>query len=195
MTASQQRITEILAAVAAGDRSAPDQLWRLVYDELHHIAQAQMAQEAPGRTLQPTALVHEAYMRLFGPTDTSFNNRRHFFSAAARVMRQIRVDDARMRNRAKRGSGERPAELISEPATFDQDPAETLAIHEVLERLEERDSQKADLVNMRYFAGMSIDECASAMGVSKRTVSNQWQLARAWLYRELSERPPRPHDS
>jgi RNA polymerase sigma factor (TIGR02999 family) len=183
---SRQEITQILDAVAQNEDGASEYLWKLVYGELRAIAAAQMAREAPGRTLQPTALVHEAYFRLFGKNGTAYNNRAHFFASAARVMRHIRVDDARKRNRVKRGGGNKPGELLEEPAVFDQDPLEVIEIHEILDRLEKVDQLKAQLVMLRYFAGLNTDECAAALGVSRRTVTNQWQLARAWLYRELS---------
>lgn len=185
MADDRHDITGILAAVGTGDVDAPAKLWRLVYDELREIAQAQMRREAPGRTLQPTALVHEAYMKLFGGDTSAFQNRRHFFAAAARVMRQIRIDDARKRNRTKRGGVESPREMTDEPAVFAQDPSEVLAIHEALKRLEEFDERKAQLVTLRYFAGLTIDECAVALEVSRRTVINEWKMARTWLYREL----------
>lgn len=181
-------ITRVLAAVSKGEVDAPEELWRLVYAELRDIARAQMNREAPGRTLQPTALVHEAYMKLFGKTGGAFENRRHFFSAAARVMRQIRIDDARKRKRMKRGGNESPGELTDEPAVFAQDPSEVLAVHEALGRLEAFDERKAQLVTLRYFAGLTIDECAVALDVSRRTVINEWKVARAWLYRELGSR-------
>ena len=183
---SRQEITQILKAVARGEKEAGDRLWKLVYGELRSIAAAQMAKEASGRTLQPTALVHEAYFRLFGKNGAAYENRAHFFSSAARVMRQIRVDDARKRKSLKRGGGNKPGELIEEPAVFDQDPTEIIEVHEILDKLEEVDPLKAQLVMLRYFAGLNTDECAAALGVSRRTVTNQWQLARAWLYRELS---------
>jgi len=183
---SRQEITQILKAVARGEKEAGDRLWKLVYGELRSIAAAQMAKEASGRTLQPTALVHEAYFRLFGKNGAAYENRVHFFSSAARVMRQIRVDNARKRKSLKRGGGNKPGELIEEPAVFDQDPTEIIEVHEILDKLEEVDPLKAQLVMLRYFVGLNTDECAAALGVLRRTVTNQWQLARAWLYRELS---------
>ena len=179
-------VTLLLDAVVQGDESAQNRLWSVIYDELHRLAQQQMANEAPGRTLQTTALVHEAYLRLMGGEDVHWSNRRHFFGAAARAMRQIRIDDARRRHRLKRGGGERPRRLQEDPGVFDQDPADVLAINEALDKLEQRDSRQAEVVMLRYFAGLSIDECASAMGVSPRTVDADWRLARAWLHRELS---------
>lgn len=181
MTETGHEITKILAAVSENDAEALTKLFRLVYDELRGMAQAQMLREAPGRTLQPTALVHEAYIKLFGKHGAAFENRKHFFAAAARVMHQIRVDDARKRNRLKRGGNESPGELVSEPAIFDQDPAEVLAIHEALGRLESFDERKAQLVTLRYFGGLTIDECAVALDVSRRTVINEWKITRTWL--------------
>ena len=140
-----------------------------------------------GRTLQPTALIHEAYLRLMGAVDGEFANRRHFFAAAARVMRCIRIDDARRRGRLKRGGGDSPGSLEDEPPMFDQDPAEVLAVHEALDRLEERHPEQAEVVMLRYFASMTVAETAVAMEVSPRTVNKEWRLARAWLHRELSK--------
>jgi len=182
-------ITRILASVGDGDADAHERLWLAVYDELHRMAQHQMASESPGRTLQPTALVHEAYFRLFGDNDVKWANRRHFFAAAAKAMRRIRVDDARKRKRIKRGGGETPvaAEDSPEPAVFDQDPIEVLTIDEALTKLEEKDAKKAQIVNLRYFAGLSIDETAAALGVSPRTIDTEWRFARAWLHRELGQ--------
>ena len=179
-------VTKLLHLVNENDHSAREELLNLVYQELHAIACEQMNREEPGRTLQPTALVNEAYCRLFGSENAIFENRRHFFSAAAKTMRDIRVDDARRRRRMKRGAGQ-PCELVEDPPTFDQDPAEVLAIHEALEGLERKSVRKAEVVMLRYFAGMTIEECAAALEVSPRTVNTDWQFAKAWLHRVLSD--------
>jgi len=183
-------ITQLLAAAGRGDTGAPEKLWAAIYEELRRIAGGQMRAEAPGRTLQPTALVHEAYLRLTGDPQFNWANRRHFFAAAAQAMRRIRIDDARSRNRLKRG-GDQPAgerqPVDSVAAVFDQDPAEVLAIDEALAKLAEADPRKAEVVNLRYFTGLTVDETAEALGVSPRTVDNEWKLARAWLYRELRD--------
>lgn len=184
-------MTQLLAAAARGDDSAFEHLWTLIYDELHAIAQRQMADEAPGRTLQPTALVHEAYMRLVGGDgQVQWANRRHFFTAAARAMRHVRIDDARKRKRQKRGGGEPAGPLPDSPAVFDQDPGEMLAIHDALDQLEIQDSRKAEVVMLRYFVGMTVDETAEALGISPRTVDSDWRFARLWLSRELSAEDP-----
>lgn len=180
-------ITQLLAAAGEGDEAAQRQLWSAIYDELRRLAQSQMAAEAAGHTLQPTALVHEAFFRLFGDENAEWSSRRHFFGAAARAMRQIRIDDARRRNRLKRGGGEYLRALADEPPVFDQDPTEVLAVHDVLDQLEQEDSRKAEVVMLRYFAALTEEETASALGVSRRTVQIEWRLARAWLHRELSK--------
>ena len=180
-------LTELLAAAAEGDTTAQGKLWSAIYDELRRIAQQQMAGEAPGRTLQPTALVHEAYLRLFGDSNVEWDSRRHFFGAAARAMRQIRLDNARKRRRLKRGGGAAPGALADEPPAFDQDPSEVLAINEALDELEKENPRQAEVVMLRYFAGLSEEEAASALGVSRRTVQTDWRVARAWLHRHLSK--------
>jgi len=180
-------VTQLLAAVRRGDDHAHERLWSAIYNELRGIARHQMAGEASGQTPQPTALVHEAYLRLIGSELPPFDNRGLFFAAAARIMRQIRVDYARKRNSLKRGGGKRPCRLDEEMAAFDEDPSEVLAINEALVRLEEADPRKAELVTLRYFAGLSLKECATALGIARRTVDKEWRLARAWLHRELSK--------
>ncbi len=151
------------------------------------MAHRQMAAEAAGHTLQPTALVHEAFFRLFGNGELQWSSRRHFFGAAGKAMRDIRVDDARRRNRLKRGGGERPGALAEEPPAFDADPSEVLGVHEALGKLEQKDPRKAEVVMLRYFAGLTVDECATALDVSSRTVDKEWRFARTWLHRELAK--------
>lgn len=188
-------VTQLLAALGHGDLSARDKLLQAVYEELHRMARAQMAREAPGRTLQPTALVHEAYLRLFPKCsatatgdDAGFTNRRHFFGAAARAMQQIRVDDARKRGRLKRGGKEHRMEAYAmPPPVFEQDPAEVLALDEAMAGLQEQHPELAEVVRLRYFVGLSLDETAEVIAVAPRTVGNRWRLARAWLYDALSE--------
>ncbi len=202
-------ITQLLAAAGQGDQAAQNQLWSAIYDELHRLAQCQMAGEAHGRTMQPTSLVHEAYLRLIGDEAVQWANRRHFFAAAAKAMRRIRVDDARKRKRLKRGGGRRQVPLdeqgvvgkgfpqgvvregIHAPAGrgtpgYDPDPAEMLAVDEALSKLEQEDPRKAEVVMLRYFAGLTGDETAQALGLSPRTVDSEWRFAKAWLHRELS---------
>jgi RNA polymerase sigma factor (TIGR02999 family) len=178
-------VTQLLEAAGQGDSGAGEQLWKVLYDELHRLASRQLAHEAPG-AMHTTSLVHEAFIKLTDGQPLQFANRRHFFSSAANVMRQIRVDDARRRKRLKRGGGDKPVPLNFEPSTDGDDPAEVLAIHELLERLAEVDARKAMIVEYRFFAGMSIDETAEIMEISPRTVDSEWQFAKAWLHRELS---------
>ena len=180
------QVTQLLEAVGKGDASAGDKLWSLIYGELHALAQRQLAAEGSGCTLQPTTMVHEAYFRLVGDSDVQWANRRHFFAAAAQAMRRIRIDDARRRRRLKRGGGEHPSPLQEAPAVFDQDPAEILALDEALVKLEQVDGRKAEVVLLRYFAGLTVDETANALGISARTVGYEWRFTRAWLRRELT---------
>ncbi len=182
-------LTQLLADARHGDAAARDRLWNAIHDELRVIARSQMAAEAPGRTLQPTALVHETYIRLFGNGPVDWANRKHFFAAAAMAMRRIRIDDARRRNRQKRGAGARQQADGEDPPCFDQDPAEVLAVDEALEKLERKQPRLAEVVTLRYFAGLSVDETAEALGVAPRTVDGDWRLAKAWLHRELSVDP------
>ena len=185
-TSPQESITELLAAVGEGAPDAGSRLWSRVYDELHAMARQQMVKEPSGQTLQPTALVHEAYLRLIAGEPPDWENRRHFFGAAARAMRRIRVDAARRRLRSKRGGGRQRVPFSDLELTFDQDSASLLAIDEVLRRLEARDPRQAEVVLLRYFAGLSVEETARTLRVSPTTVEGDWRYARAWLHRELS---------
>jgi len=186
-TSPTSPVTQLLAAVRRGDDHAHERLWLAIYNELRTIARHQMAGDGSNQTLQPTALVHEAYLRLIGSDLPPFDNRKLFFAAAAKTMRQIRVDHARRRNSLKRGGGKRPCTLEDEMAVFNEDPGEVLAINEALNRLEQADPRKAELVTLRYFAGLNLEECATALGIARRTVDKQWRLARAWLHRELGD--------
>jgi RNA polymerase sigma factor (TIGR02999 family) len=184
---SRKSVTQLLAAVDRGEASAQGQLWSAIYDDLHLMARRQVADEPRGRTLQPTSLVHEAYFRLFGDQDVRWTSRRHFFAAAAQAMRRIRIDEARRRKRFKRGGGRQRVPLDDAAVVFDRDPAMVLAIDEALDRLQRVGPRHAEVVLLRYFAGLSVDETASALDLSPKTVSNEWRFARAWLYRELSK--------
>ena len=195
-TPSEKPLTQLLAAVGRGDGAAREKLWSLIYGELHNLAQHQMADEASGHRRQPTSLVHEAYLRLMGGENIQWANRRQFFSVAAQAMRHIRIDDARKRNRLKRGGKGKPQRLDEASAhpqngwgiaVFDQDPAEVLAVNEALDRLKQTDPRKAEVVMLRYFAGLTVDETAEALEVSPRTVDSDWRFARLWLHRELSK--------
>jgi RNA polymerase sigma factor (TIGR02999 family) len=171
----------------AGDPSASEQLLPLVYDELRKLAAARMAHEAPGNTLQATALVHEAYVRLVDGTGAQrWDSRGHFFAAAAEAMRRILVDGARRRRSGKRG-GDRAREPLNESKLIaPQGPDDLLALDEALSRLRATDPRAAELVTLRYFAGLTIREAADALGVSPRTADDIWAYARAWLFRELN---------
>ena len=183
---SDSPVTRLLAAASQGDPAAKDRLWETVYAELRDLAHGQLRSEQPGRDLQTTILVHEAYVRLVGDDDLQWANRRHFFFAAAQAMRRIRVDYARKRRGLKRGGG-RPAEpLGEEPAAPDGDGAELLALNDALQKLEQEAPRQAEVVMLRYFAGLSIGETAEALGVSPRTVDVDWRLAKAWLHRALA---------
>jgi len=195
-TGDPQPVTQLLAAVGRGNDAARKQLWELVYAELRAIARRQLAIESPGRTLQPTALVNEVYLRLCGCETVNWTDRRHFFAFAAKIMRQIRVDDARRRKRLKRGGERRPASLdapdgqgralASIVAGLDQDPAETLALDEALSRLEQIDPLKAELVMLRFHAGLTREQIGEMLGIAPRTVDKEWFFARAWLRRALT---------
>jgi len=181
--------TQILEAVERGE-SAANRLLPLVYEELRKLAAHRMAHEAAGHTLQPTALVHEAWLRLVGAENQSWENRAHFFSAAAEAMRRVLIDRARHKQAAKHGGGwERVAlEKINAPAQADEDVL--LRVHESLEALSREDARAAELVKLRFFAGLSVEEAALALGVTDRTARRDWRFARAWLYDRLG-----PQDS
>ena len=180
-------VTRILNAIRAGDARAGDDLMSAVYAELRRIAGAKMAREQPGHTLQPTALVHEAWMRL---GEQTFENRAHFFSAAAEAMRRILVDRARRNARGKHGGGAEHVDLAGlEIAAPLADGEELLAVNDALDRLAEHDPRMAELVKLRYFAGLSFEETAEVLGISVRTAKRDWSYARAWLHREISNGP------
>jgi RNA polymerase sigma factor (TIGR02999 family) len=188
MSASNsESVTQLLVAAGDGDARASNRLWSRVYDELRRLARRQLAGEGRDCLLESTSLVHEAFLRLVGDEPVEWANRRHFFAAAARAMRHIRVDDARRRGRAKRGGGQRPGPLPDEPAALEQDPLEALAIDESLGKLEQTAPRQAEIVMLRYFAGLSVEETAQVLGISPRTVAYEWRFARAWLHRELGK--------
>lgn len=180
--------TALLNRMTQGDSDAARQLLDWLYGELRKLAHAQANRGEPNPTQEATAIVHEAYMRLFGGgKEIEWANRRHFFGAAAQIMRQIRIDDARRKRRLKRGGDRRAQPLDIEPAVFDRDPNDVLAVHEAMEKLKEVDSRKCELINLRFFAGLSEEETAEVMGLSRRTVQLEWRIARAWLHRFLSK--------
>ena len=185
-------VTRILSAIGAGDPRAAAELLPLVYDELRKLAAARMAEESPGQTLQPTALVHEAYLRLVGADAAlQWDGRGHFFAAAAEAMRRILVDDARRRHARKRGGGMRRVGLdAAAPAASPEDSAadDLLALDEALRQFEAEEPLRARLVKLRYFAGLSIPEAAAALGVSVATAKRHWVYARSWLYGKVRNR-------
>lgn len=182
-------LTKILSRIEGGDPEAAEKLLPLVYNELRKLAARRLAREAPGQTLQPTALVHEAYLRLVSPDEScGWNSRGHFFAAAAESMRRIMVDRARRKARPKHGGGLNRVDLEDIEICLDSESKEIIAMHEALEVLAKEAPEKAELVKLRYFAGMSLDEAATAMGISRATASRYWAYSKAFLYNEIELR-------
>jgi RNA polymerase sigma factor (TIGR02999 family) len=180
-------VTKILSQIETGDPSAAEQLLPLVYDELRKLAAAKLAHETPGQTLQATALVHEAYLRLVGGADVQqWNSRGHFFAAAGEAMRRILVDQARRRKAAKRGGEAQREELDGSEISASHPIEELLAVDELLDRLAEIDPAAANLVKLRFFVGLNMSEVAEAMGVSVRTAHDIWAYARTWLHQKIA---------
>jgi RNA polymerase sigma factor (TIGR02999 family) len=180
-------VTRVLSAMEQGDPHAAEQLLPLVYEELRQLATQKLAQEKPGQTLQATALVHEAYLRLVGAENVpSWKNRGHFFGAAAEAMRRILVENARRRKSSKRGGGRQRVGLDELLARPPDDPDCVLDVDEALDDLARADPQAADLVKLRYFSGLTGDEAAAALGISPRAADTLWAYARAWLFERLS---------
>ena len=182
-------MTRVVELIENGDPSAKDELVSLTYGELKRIAAQMMASERPGHTLQATALVHEAYIRVFGGKPDSqqqWNSRGHFFSALAEAMRRVLIDSARRRLSAKRGNDPDHTEWEESKVVADTPDEQLEAIDEALDRLEEFDPELAKVVKLRYFVGMTVPETAEALGISPRTVNRNWKSARAWLYREVA---------
>jgi RNA polymerase sigma factor (TIGR02999 family) len=186
-------ITRVLSQIESGDQQASAELLPLVYDELRRLAASKMALESPDQTLQATALVHEAYLRLVAPQYADrWDSRGHFFAAAAEAMRRILVENARRKRAEKRGGDRRRVDLSRlDPAVPDADD-ELLALNEALDKLSKSDPRKAELVKLRFFAGLSHEEAAKSLGISPATAYNDWAYARAWLRLETSDEPP--HD-
>ena len=168
-----------------GDPRAAEELLPLVYGELRKLAAARMAQESPNQTLQPTALVHEAWLRLAGGDGPKFANRAHFFAAAAEAMRRILIDKARHRQARRHGGDQQRVDLDDVEVAAPGDDDEMLAVHAALDQLAAQNQTEAELVKLRYFVGMTLAEAAEALGISERTADNYWAHARAWLYREI----------
>ena len=186
-TISTQEVTQLLADWGRGDRSAFDKLYPLVHDELRRIARRQMSQERPGHTLQATALVNEAYLKLAGQDGLEWHNRAHFYAVCAKVMRHILIDHARSHARDKRGGGAVQVSLDEVAIAFEERAEELVALDEALASLEQMDPRKGEIVQLRYFGGLSIEETAEVLDVSPRTVRREWRRAKAWLYRMISE--------
>lgn len=186
MEPSPHEVTQLLVAWGNGDQLARDKLMSVVYEELHRLAQKYMRRESPGHTLQTSALVNEAFVKLVDQRNVRWQNRAHFYGIAAQLMRRILVDHARSRHRAKRGGGARVVSFNDALLVSDERSAEVVAVHEALERLAEFDSRKSQLVELRFFGGLSIEETAEVLGVSQGTVMRDWTLAKAWLRREMS---------
>ena len=177
--------TLLLEAVEQGDPKAADALLNLLYDELRKLARSKMAQEAPGQTLQPTALVHEAWLRLIGSSNRKFESRAHFFSAAAEAMRRILIDRARRKLTVRHGGQFERVDLDELELVVEQTDEQLLAVHEVLDKFSREHPAQAEVVKLRYFAGMTNEEVAQVLGVSVATVKNYWTFARAWLFQEI----------
>ena len=181
-----KEMTRLLLAWSGGDRSALDQLLPLVEEELHRLAHRYMSRERPDHTLQTTALVNEAYVRLIDQRRVRWQNRAHFFAIAAQTMRRILIDHARRRAFDKRGGGARELQLDEAAVLTDERAAELVALDDALQALAEVDERKSRVVEMRFFGGLSVEETAEALGVSAVTVMREWSLAKAWLYRALN---------
>jgi len=180
-------VTHILEAIQRGDSKAADELLPLVYEELRRIAAHKMSQEAPGHTLQPTALVHEAWLRMVGDGNPKFEGRAHFFAAAAESMRRILVDAARRKHSLKRGGSAEREELNESRLVQNAPSEEMLAVDEALDLLAAEDPTSANLVKLRYFVGMTTEEAAAALGIPLRTAGRLWTFARAWLRRKIGD--------
>jgi RNA polymerase sigma factor (TIGR02999 family) len=181
-------LIRILSALEQGDPSAADQLLPLVYDELRQLAAQKLAQEKPGQTLDATALVHEAYLRLVGAEEAQgWDSRGHFFAAAAEAMRRILINRARDKGRQKRGGGRQRLDLDHLAVADEAAPEEMLAVDEALQRLGEHNKPCADLVKLRFYTGLTMDEAAAALGIAPRTAHRHWAFARAWLFDALRQ--------
>jgi RNA polymerase sigma factor (TIGR02999 family) len=187
-TKKSSKITKILAAINQGDPNAAQDLFAAVYQELRKMARAKMAQERPGHTLQPTALVHEAYIRLMTGEGSRWENRAHFFSAAAEAMRRILIDHARKKLANKRHGNLERINLDETLAIQEPQPNDLIVLDEALNKLESHDKQMSEVLKLRFFVGLTIPETAEILNSSPRTVDRQWAAARAWLYREIRKK-------
>lgn len=180
-------VTLILNAIEDGDVSAADKLLPLVYQELRKLAAQRMKNEKPGQTLQATALVHEAYIRLVGAENQNWNSRAHFFAAAAEAMRRILIDNARRKKRAKYGGGRQKVDLDQAELSINVPSDDLIALDEALEKLANTDKASADLIKLRFFAGLTMEQAANILGIGRRTADRNWAYARAWLYRAINK--------
>ena len=178
-------VTQLLNTAGQSDPRAAQELLSLVYEELRRLAAAKMASEAPGQTLQPTALVHEAWLRLAGGENRKWNDRTHFFAAAAEAMRRILVDNARRKRTERHGGAQQRVEMPEIASAVTENDDKVLAVNEALEKFAALDPQKAELVKLRYFVGMTLEQAAEALGISERTAKRYWAFARAWLHEEI----------
>jgi len=183
-----ENITELLASYGRGDKESLDQLMPVVYDELRRQAARYLRREQAGHTLQTTALIHEAYVRLVDQRNLQWQNRAHFFGIAAQMMRRILVDHARSKKRAKRGGSDVRVSLDDATVAVKGQDLDVVALDEALQRLAQIDEQQSRVVELRFFSGLSVEETAEVMGISKSTVKRDWSMAKAWLHRELSGR-------
>jgi RNA polymerase sigma factor (TIGR02999 family) len=183
---SSEEVTQLLVAWNNGDQAALDQLMPLVYRELHRLARRRLGHENAGHTLQTTALVHEAYLRLIGQKEPHWQNRGHFFAIAAQMMRRILVDYARSRRYAKRGGGAEKVSFAEVMAVSSGRPVDVVALDEALTTLAQIDPRKSKMIELRYFGGLSIEETAEVLGVSAGTIKRDWTLAKAWLQGEIN---------
>jgi RNA polymerase sigma factor (TIGR02999 family) len=184
-SSGNEDVTRILDEMERGGGQAAEQLLPLVYTELRRLAAHKMASENPGQTLQPTALVHEAWLKLVGQEHRQWQNRNHFFAAAAQAMRQILTDNARRKLRARHGGGHQRVDLEDCAEAVKAEDEQVLAVDEALEKLTRLDPQRAEVVKLRYFVGLTIAEVAEVMGISEPTAKRYWSFARAWLYEEI----------
>ena len=178
-------VTRLLEAMDSGEPATAEQLLPLVYDNLRRLARQKLVQEPPGQTLQATELVHEVWIRLLGRERDHYTGQRHFFLAAAEAMRRILVDRARRKRRVKRGEGQRPLDLDAVDLPVEPDDESLLLVHDAVERLAAHDPQKADIVKLRYFAGLGRAEVARLLDLSEKTVTRHWLYAKAWLCDEI----------
>jgi RNA polymerase sigma-70 factor (ECF subfamily) len=184
---ARHQITELLAEWRDGDQSALDELYPLVYDELHRLARRYMSRERKDHTLQTTALINEAYVRLVDQKNVNWANRSHFFAISAQIMRRILIDHARRHAYAKRGGGAQQVSLEEVAAITPDQGSELMRLDEALKSLAERDPRRSQVVELRYFGGLNNEEIAGVLHVSENTVTRDWNMARAWLYQQLSE--------